>query len=125
MLELTDLRRWGATCRLRGELSELIKQYWNVMAIRVEIIQYDDVPADGVIDEGALVPIDGSTIISPPDGGCGMPRCGCFRGHFVQRLFPRDAVGTVFGYIVEFDSREDLEKANAEQIAHLVQQAMH
>jgi len=54
-----------------------------------------------------------------------MPRCGCFRGHFVQRLFPRDAVGTVFGYIVEFDSREDLENANAEQIAHLVQQAMH
>ena len=108
-----------------GGAQRLIKQYWNVMAIRVEIIQYDDVPADGVIDEAALVPIDGSTIVSPPDGGCGMPRCGCFRGHFVQRLFPRDAVGTVFGYIVEFDSREDLEKANAEQIAHLVQQAMH
>jgi len=52
-----------------GGAQRLIKQYWNVMAIRVEIIQYDDVPADGVIDEAALVPIDGSTIVSPPDGG--------------------------------------------------------
>jgi len=94
------------------------------MPIRVGIIQYDDVPADGVIDDGALVPVDGSAIISPPDGGCGMPRCACFRGHFVQRLFPRDAAGTVFGYIVEFDSREDLESAN-DQIAQLAQKAMH
>ncbi len=95
------------------------------MAIRVGIIQYDNVPADGEIGEGAFVPVDGNTVISPPDGGCGMPRCACFRGHFIQRLFPRDAAGTVFGYIVEFDSREDLESTNDEQIAQLAQKAMH
>jgi hypothetical protein len=110
------------TCRLPGRAQRLTKQEWSVMPIRVGIIRYEDVPADGVIDEGALVPVDGSTIISSPDGGCGMPRCTCFTGHFVQRLFPRDAAGTVFGYIVEFDSREELESTSAELLA---QKAMH
>jgi len=95
------------------------------MGTRAEIIQYDNVPADGVIGEGAFVPVDGSTVISAPDGGCGMPRCGCFRGYFIQRLFPRDEAGTVFGYIVEFDSREELESTSAEQIAWVAQKAMH
>jgi hypothetical protein len=95
------------------------------MAIHVEIIQYDQVPADGIVGEGAFVPVDGGTVISPPDGGCGTPRCACFRGHFIRRLFPRDASGTVFGYIVEFDSREELESANEGQIARAAQNAMH
>jgi hypothetical protein len=120
---LPNLRPWGFTYRPKGDPTDASNS-WSVMAIRVGIIQYDDVPADGVIDEGALVPVDGSTIISPPDGGCGMPRCDCFRGYFVQRLFPRDAAGTVFGYIVEFDSWEELESADEEQIARLAQKAM-
>ncbi len=124
-MDLTDLMPWRFTCRLLEGAQRLIKRNWSVMAIRVGIIQYDDVPDDGVIDEGALVPVDGRTIISRPDGACGIPRCRCFTGHFVQRLFPRDATGTVFGYIVEFNSREDLEKANVEQIAQLAQKAMH
>jgi hypothetical protein len=94
------------------------------MVIRVEIIEYDNVPADGVIGDGAFVPVAGSTVISPPDGGCGTPRCGCVRGHFVQRLFPRDAAGTVFGHLVEFDSRDELE-SNAGEIATVAQNAMH
>jgi hypothetical protein len=95
------------------------------MGIHIELIIYEEVPADGVIAEGAFVPVGGSTVISPPDGGCGMPQCSCFRGHFVQRLFPRDAAGTVFGYIVVLDSRENLESMNNEQIAQLAQKAMH
>ncbi|KAE8753871.1 hypothetical protein FSO04_42750 [Paraburkholderia madseniana] len=95
------------------------------MAIRAEIIQYDHVPVDGVVGEGVFVPADGSTIISPPDGGCGTPRCGCFRGHCIQRLFPCDAAGTVFGYFVEFDSREELESVSAGQIARAAQNEMH
>ena len=95
------------------------------MSTRAGIIQYDNVPSNGVIDEGAFVPVDGSTVISAPDGGCGTPRCRCFTGHFIQRLFPRDAAGTVFGYIVEFDSREELESTSAEQVARVAQKAMH
>jgi hypothetical protein len=108
-----------------GRVQRFIKHNWSAMSVRVGIIQYDDVPDDGVIGEGAFVPVDGSTIISPPDGGFGMTGCTCFTRHFVQRLFPRDASGTVFGYIVEFGSREDLEKANFEQVALLAQKAMH
>jgi hypothetical protein len=78
-----------------------------------------------MIDEGAFVPVDGSTVISPPDGGCGTPRCGYFGGHFVQRLFPREEAGTVYGYIVEFDSREELESTSAEKIARAARKAMH
>ncbi|OUL83264.1 hypothetical protein CA603_26330 [Paraburkholderia hospita] len=55
---------------------------------RVEIIQYDDVPKDGLIDEGALVPVKGMIATSTPDGGCGLAGCPCVRGHFVMRLFP-------------------------------------
>jgi hypothetical protein len=74
------------------------------MSIRAKIVQYCDVPADGATREGAFVLDCGSTVISPRYGGCGTPRCGCSEGTFVQRLFPRDAAGTVFGHIVEFDS---------------------
>jgi hypothetical protein len=95
------------------------------MGARAEVIQYDNVSAEGNIGDGAFVPVDGNTVISAPDGGCGEPKCSCFTGHFVQRLFPRDDTSTVFGYIVEFDSREELESMGLEQIARLAQRAMH
>lgn len=93
--------------------------------MRVETIQYDDVPEDGVINEGALIPVDGKTWLSPPDGGCGIPECPCFRGHFFLRLFPRDTDGTVFGYIVEFDTRAELEETGEDQIVLAARQVMN
>lgn len=55
--------------------------------MRIETLQYDSVPEDGQIHAGAIVPVDGKSWLGPPDGGCGIPRCPCFRGHFFMRLF--------------------------------------
>lgn len=93
--------------------------------MRVETIQYDDVPHDGKIGEGALIPVDGKTWLSPPDGGCGITGCPCFCGHFFLRLFPRDSEGTVFGYIVEFETRVELEGTSEHQIVLAAHQAMN
>jgi hypothetical protein len=123
MLDPADLTPSGLHTGLREPSDS--SNNWSVMPIRAQAIQYDNVPADGMIDEGAFVPVDGSTVISPPDGGCGTPRCGYFGGHFVQRLFPREEAGTVYGYIVEFDSREELESTSAEKIARAARKAMH
>lgn len=94
------------------------------MTAYAELIQYDEVPPDGDIGDGVVLPVDGVTLISEPDGSCGVPGCGCFRGHFFQRLFPRDNAGTVFGYIVAFDTRGELEMLDEGQIACLAQKAM-
>ena len=93
--------------------------------MRIETIQYDNVQEDGQIDGGSIVPVDGKTSLSPPDGRCGIPRCRCFCGHFFVRLFPRDNQGTVFGYIAEFDTREELEETSQEQMVRLATQAMN
>jgi hypothetical protein len=93
--------------------------------MRIETIQYDDVPEDGQIGEAALVPVDGSVSTSPPDGGCGIAGCPCLRGHYFMRLYPRDNHGTVFGYIAEFESREELEATSEEQIVALARRAMN
>ncbi|MFK4448973.1 hypothetical protein ABH944_009024 [Caballeronia udeis] len=85
--------------------------------MRFETIQYDNVPEDGQIDAGAVVPVDGKSWLSPPDGGCGIPPCPCFCGHFFMRLFPRDDQGVVFGYIAEFDTREELEDISGRWLA--------
>jgi hypothetical protein len=95
------------------------------MAARVEIIQHDNVPADGNLGDGSHLPVDGSTVISPPDGSCGVPGCACFRGHFLLRLFARDEARTVFGYVVEFETRHELESMSEEMIARLAQNAMN
>lgn len=95
------------------------------MAIRAELIQHDNVPVDGNIEEGAFIPVDGHTVRSEPDGGCGDPHCNCNRGHFFHRLFPRDDAGTVFGYTVMFDTRDELESTSENEIARLAQNAMH
>ncbi|EIM94449.1 hypothetical protein WQE_44188 [Paraburkholderia hospita] len=92
---------------------------------QVEVIQFDDVPEDGLIDEGALVPVNGMLAMSPPDGGCGMAGCGCFRGHFITRLFRRDDEGCVRGYVVEFESRQELETTSPEELSVLVSRAMN
>lgn len=79
---------------------------------RVELIRFDLVPENGVLGEGAQVPVDGLILMSPPDGGCGITGCKCVRGHFVARLFERDSQGCVWGYVVEFDSRQELESTS-------------
>ncbi|WP_109482522.1 hypothetical protein [Paraburkholderia sp. C35] len=91
---------------------------------RVEIIQFDNVPEDGLLDEHAFVPVDGLTQMSPPHCGCNPAGCTCPKGHYFTKLFPRDNDGTVRGYAVEFDSQEELEATGPEQIAKLVRQAM-
>jgi hypothetical protein len=91
---------------------------------RVEIIQYDDVPKDGLIGECALVPVEGMVAMSTPDGGCGLVGCSCVRGHFVMRLLPRDDQGCVRGYVVEFESRRELESTSPEELSILVSRAM-
>ncbi|SDJ48913.1 hypothetical protein SAMN04487926_1554 [Paraburkholderia steynii] len=91
----------------------------------VEIIQFDGVPEDGVIDEGAQVPVKGMIATSPPDGGCGVAGCPCVRGHFVMRIYPRDEHGCVLGYVVEFESRQELESTSPEALSMLVSRAMN
>lgn len=59
----------------------------TTMAQGARRLQYDNMPADGVVGEAAFVPVDGSTVISAPDGGCGTPRCGCFRGTLFNVFF--------------------------------------
>jgi hypothetical protein len=81
--------------------------------------------ADGAIREGAFVLDGGSTVISPLNGRCGTPRCGCSEGTFIQRLFPRDAAGTVFGHIVEFDSREEMSRRALNRSRCWCTKAMH
>lgn len=96
------------------------------MAARVQINAFHHVAPDGTLPGGeAEVPVDGRIIVSPPDGGCGASECRCFRGHFFQRLFARDAEGTVFGYSVEFDSDDELRALDEGQIARLAQSQMH
>lgn len=92
---------------------------------QVEIIWYEDVPKDGRIDESVLVPVDGMIATSTPDGGCGLVGCPCVRGHFVIRLFPRDDLGCVRGYVVEFESRQELESTSPEELSILVSRAMN
>jgi len=92
---------------------------------QVEIIQYDEIPEDGLIDEGALIPVKGMIEMSTPDGGCGLAGCPCIRGHFVMRLFPRDEQGFVRGYVVEFESRQELESTSSEELSILVSGAMN
>ncbi len=92
---------------------------------RVEIIQYDGVPVDGLIDESAQVPVNGMIATSPPDGGCGLVGCPCVRGHFITRLFPRDEEGCVWGYVVEFENRQELESTSPEALSMLVSRVMN
>jgi hypothetical protein len=93
--------------------------------MRVETIQYDNVPEDGVMGEIQHIPVDGKIWLSPPDGGCGLPDCPCFLGHFFMRLFPRDAHGVVYGYIAEFGSRSELEGTSEDQITAAAHQVMN
>ncbi|MFP3637530.1 hypothetical protein [Paraburkholderia sp. SIMBA_054] len=95
------------------------------MAVRAELIQFDDVPENGVLDDGEQVPVDGRTFQSAPDGGCGTPDCPCTKALIYQRIFPRDDRGVVFGYTVEFDSPEEMAGLTEQDFARLAQQAMH
>ena len=92
--------------------------------MQVEIIQFNDIPEDGLIDVGEFVPVAGMTSMSPPDGGCGVVGCPCVRGHYLMKLFPRDGDGIVRGFIVEFPDRKTLESTGPEEIAVLVSRAM-
>lgn len=93
--------------------------------VTIELIQYDNVPEDGVLDEGAFIPVGGVTSISPPDGGCGVDGCPCVRGHYLMTLFPRDDDGIVRGYIIEANDREELESLGPEEIAELAGRKMN
>ncbi|MGF6440473.1 hypothetical protein QF002_001282 [Paraburkholderia youngii] len=96
------------------------------MGTFVYFSSYKDVAPDGTIGRTEdRVPVDGQIVTSPPDGGCGHPSCTCFRGHFFHRLFPRDESGIVFGYSVEFDSHEELQSFNQDEIARMAQLKMH
>ncbi len=87
---------------------------------------YDNVPEDGDIGHGAIIPVDGFEHLSAPEGGtCGDSRCACAGTHTFTRLFPRDAEGVVFGYVVEFESREELEGASIEEIESIARHALH
>ena len=96
------------------------------MAAIVQFSTYKQVAPDGRIGNTQdTVPVDGQIVVSPPDGGCGHPECTCFRGHFFLRLFPRDEDGTVFQYSVEFDSDEELQSFDQDEIARIAQLKMH
>lgn len=92
--------------------------------MNIELIQYDNVREDGVLEGGAVVPVSGLTSISPPDGGCGIDGCPCVRGHFFMKLFPRDGDGTVRGFFVEAADREELESLGPDALAGLAVQKM-
>ncbi|OYD76143.1 UNVERIFIED_ORG: hypothetical protein BDU10_1214 [Burkholderia sp. CF145] len=92
--------------------------------LNIELIRFNDVPEDGVLDDGAFVPVSGVTSTSPPDGGCGMDGCPCVRGHFFLKLFPRDDDGIVHGFIIEADDKDELESLSPGEIADLVRRKM-
>jgi hypothetical protein len=94
------------------------------MVARAQTIQHDNVPEDGMIDTATYVPVEGRNYLSPPDGGCGAPDCKCVSHHFM-RIFPRDENGTVFGYCVECDTREELEAMSESDMVALAQRSMH
>jgi hypothetical protein len=107
------------------QLAQTIHQSESSRSMRVETIQYHNVPEDSVMDRSAHIPVDGMVLLSPPDGGCGLPNCPCFCGHYFMRLFPRDDHGIVFGYIAEFESRAELEGTDEEHIAAAARRAMN
>lgn len=95
------------------------------MAAYAEPIFYDHVPDTGEIQEGVFVPVNGVESKSEATGGCGDPQCLCVNEHFFTRLFPRDDRGNVYGYVVHFDSRAELDSAPAEEIERIVRRSLH
>ncbi|MBN3760907.1 hypothetical protein [Burkholderia sp. Ac-20365] len=96
------------------------------MAAHAQIIQYDNVPEDGVLDQRSSLPVDGQILRGTAGDGCGAPGCQCTaQDNFFQRLLPRDDAGVVFGYILTFDTPEEMESLTEDDFARLAQRAMH
>jgi len=53
---------------------------------------------------------------SAPEGGCGAEGCPCSPGHWISRVHLRTEDGVVFGYTAHFDSRQELEAADLDEI---------
>jgi len=71
---------------------------------------------DGRVPTGGSVETKGRVAQSVPEGGCGNEGCQCSPGHWISKVHPRTEDGVVFGYKVHFDTRQELEAADMEQI---------
>jgi len=101
-------------------------QRTNMTATATPIVYYD-VPVDGDIGGGHTVPVDGLVSVTGAlEGGCGDPACEHCQGtHSYTRLFPRDEQGVVFGYVVEFGTREELEATPVAEIERIARSGLH
>lgn len=80
---------------------------------------------DGVAEDGSVLPLFGSRLMSHPEGGCGDPGCNCSPGHWIVKNYPRTADGIVAGFHAKFDSRDLLERAEWRQIESAALAARH
>jgi hypothetical protein len=92
--------------------------------LNIELIQFDNVPKDGILDKGAYVPVGGVRWTSAGDSGCGTDGFPRVQGHYLMKLYPRDDDGMVRGFIVEAATREELESLCEEEIAGLVRRKL-
>ncbi|MGG7607820.1 hypothetical protein [Massilia sp. BKSP1R2A-1] len=71
---------------------------------------------DGRVPTGGSVEVNGLIVESAPEGGCGSEGCSRSPGHWISKIHPRSEDGTVFGYMVLFNNREELEMADLDLI---------
>ena len=71
---------------------------------------------DGRVPTGGAVEVNGRASESAPEGGCGAEGWQCSPGHWISRVHPRTEDGVVFGYTAHFDSQQELEAANLDEI---------
>lgn len=79
--------------------------------MKAELYKHTNVPEDGVLTGGtSAVSTNGSVVMSDPKGGCGIDRCNCQDGHWVEITFPRTEDGIVEGVTINFDNRVQMTK---------------
>jgi hypothetical protein len=72
--------------------------------------------ANGQLAAGGAVEVKGRVAESAPDGGCGDEGCPCSPGHWISKVHPRTDDGVVFGYTAHFESRQELDAADLDEI---------
>jgi len=84
--------------------------------MKISHFTHTGVSPDGLVPSGGSVEVNGRVIQSDINGGCGSEGCPCSPGHWISVVRPRTEDGIVFGYTARFDSRQELEAADLDEV---------
>jgi hypothetical protein len=83
------------------EATANLNESMDVLIIRLE---YEAVREDGKLPSGGFIEVDGVFRTDTSEESCCMGGCERGTAHWAVFLFPRDALGNVFGWLLLSDS---------------------